>query len=368
MPKPKRLKPAPTVLAIVGDRTGCTLWRVFQPTKILEDRGYKTWWGEKDHHKLGDAAVPADVIVLPRLSWPTEKREVAANWFRMMRLANKRTVFEVDDDLFTPEFMARQREAGWLDGVDQAKAEEDRLERIWTLQQCDAVTVTCQPLADLIRQYTPVPIHIVPNAIDLPWFRGVLAKFARQVPGLTVGWAGGKRSEGDVEQLAIAWERLAHRYPHVNFVTQGWESQLLQAAVPEPRRYHVPWLPLEDYPAGLVNVDIGCAVVEPSAFNACKTPIKIWEYAAAGIPSVASHELYGPYVRDGRDGLLATTADEWEHQLSRLIENRFLRERLARAAIQRVQQHHSLEVCADTWLDAWTEIWQRPLAKPAWAA
>jgi hypothetical protein len=43
-------------------------------------------------------------------------------------------------------------------------------------------------------------------------------------------------------------------------------------------------------------VDIGCCAVADTPFSRAKTPIKAWEYAAAGAAVVATPALYGGCV------------------------------------------------------------------------
>ena len=46
---------------------------------------------------------------------------------------------------------------------------------------------------------------VVPNAIDVPWFRRVLRGAQRRTDGMTIGWAGGIRPDRDLAEMAQAW-------------------------------------------------------------------------------------------------------------------------------------------------------------------
>jgi glycosyltransferase involved in cell wall biosynthesis len=106
----------------------------------------------------------------------------------------------------------------------------------------------------------------------------------------------------------------------------------------------------------MLNIDIGICSVAPALFNTAKTPIKLWEYTAAGAACVVSPTLYGPYVTDGEDALVAETADEWEIQLARLIEQPDLRRQLRRAQRRRLACDHSLERNWQQWPNAWSRL------------
>ena len=82
----------------------------------------------------------------------------------------------------------------------------------------------------------------------------------------------------------------------------------------------MPWLHPEDYPKGLLGIDIGCCPLDDHPFNRSKSPIKAWEYALSGAAVVASPTVYGKVIRHAANGHLASTAGEWEHALAYLLE------------------------------------------------
>lgn len=347
----------PSVLALVGrERSGPDLWRVWQPITALERRGYWCGWEYKDAGLLGSIAPSFDGYVLPRISWPAEHRKVAEDWFRLVRASGKFAVYEADDDVFTERETQRRVELDWTDGKSLEELESERAERVWAMQQCDGVTVSTQRLATIARQFTDKPVVVVPNAIDLRWFREVVRRSKRQIPGLTVGWAGGRRHDRDVEDMAEAWGRLARRFPDVTFVVQGHQPAVITELVPSERIVSLPWLPPETYPVGIRQVDIGCCAVADTPFNRAKSPIKAYEYAAAGAAVVASPLLYSGVVDHGASGMIATSAGEWEDGIGLLIENQSQRQMMARRLLKAVEKHHSLEGNLWRWPAAWSTI------------
>ena len=348
----------PSLLALVGDMTGPTIWRALFPITALEKTGYACGWDRVQNDAIGSIAPHFDGYMISRVSWPDSARRQAEAWFTSVRRAGKFVVYDTDDDVFGQAETHRRVELNWQEGKTFEQLEEERRSRIWTVQQCDGVTVTTQRLATIVRQYTDKPVIVVPNSTDLPWFRSVLAKTERTVPGLTVGWAGGRRHDRDVEPMAEAWGRIARRYPDVTFVVQGWQPPVIAEHVPADRLVQLPWMRPESYPAGLKQMDIGCAPLADTPFNRAKSPIKVMEYAAAGAAVVASPLLYSTLVEDGRSGHIATTADEWEWALSGLIQSPALRSMMARRLLRAVEKQHALSVNLWRWPAAWAEIQQ----------
>jgi hypothetical protein len=186
----------PSILALVGrQQTGPDLWRVLQPVTALEKQGYPAGWDFKDADLLGLVAAAAECILMPRMEWPPEYRRVAEAWFQKNRQDGKTVIYDADDDIFTAAETQRRVELGWMEGRTYEQLEASRYERIWAMQQADGCTVSTQRLATIVRSFTTKPVIVVPNAIDLKWFRGVVKATSRQIPGLTIGWAGGRPTD-----------------------------------------------------------------------------------------------------------------------------------------------------------------------------
>ena len=353
-----RAPDGPRVLFLTGREDGPLLWRVGFPCAALMRRGYivDKWpiW-EADDVLPRIAAGLYDAVILTRISWKLDETLVAKRWLASLRRAGCTIIYEVDDDIFTPQIAARQQQTIEAERSLE-ELEQDRRNRITALRMCDGVTVSNDTLAAVVRQYTELPVHVVPNAIDTGWFRGALRDVKRTVPPLTIGWAGGARYSEDLEPVAAAWSAIAARYPDVTFVVQGHIADVLVDAVPPDRVRRLGWLPLSEYACALLNIDIGCASVADKHFNRCKTPIKLWEYTVAGAAVVASPTLYGEVATDGQDVLIAESAAEWETALSRLIEDRRFRRRLRQRQYRRLEREHSIESHAQRWLDAWASI------------
>lgn len=366
---------APRVLTLVGGSSrglprdgkddpwraadGSSLWRVLQPTAELQRQGYCADWDYMGQDGIEAALVKHryQIIAMERLSWTPEELATgkAEKMIDVIHSLDAMVVGMYDDDQ-------------WVAIDEHLTAEEDRrmleIDRhsIHTLRLMDGVIVSTQRLATIVRTLTDAPVVVVPNLIDLAWFRAVQAQARRVTKGLTIGWYGSKRPDADLEALGEAWGHIARRYPHVRFAIAGHVTPVIAARVPANRLTIIPYLTLESYPLGLVNIDIGCCSVANTRFNRCKSIIKALEYGARGRTAVvATPTLYKEIVRDGDTGYLAETADEWEAALSRLVEDTKLRRALARRLGVRVEKDYSLQLHATRWLSAWQgliEAWR----------
>jgi glycosyltransferase involved in cell wall biosynthesis len=347
---------APKVLALYRDFDACFWWRIARPYERLSEAG-----GFYAHAHLDDTAVSNyahlfDAVVLPRMSWEERHADRGRRFVDALHRAGLCVVYEVDDDVFTPGINARLRQTVQTDATP-AQLEQRRQERLAALRLCDAVTVSSQRLATVVRSLVAphVPVATIPNAIDARWWRGATKGRRRTIPGPVIGWAGGARPGDDMAALATAWCRIAARYPAVTFAVMGWQATEFDA-LPPGRLVRLPWVPLEEYPRALAQFDIACCSVVDNAFNRSKTPIKVWEATLSGAAVVATPTLYSSVVTHGADGLLAQTADEWAARLAYLLDNPAERKRLRRNQRRRIMQHHTLDQQSWRWPAAYQTI------------
>lgn len=358
----------PRVLAICGGDAsgqGPNLWRVLWPYTWLSEHGFiADWTTNKDPNLdaewfVNQIPLRYDAIVLPRMSW--DNQAVAKHYIDSLHRAGLAVIYELDDDVLSPGIEQRMYEAH-ADAKDRGipQLAIDRINRVAAMQLCDGVTCSSARLATMIRAYTDKPVCVVPNFIDAEHYKRAFHGVARlkELEGhTTVGWFGGARPGDDLVMVAEAWKTIAERYPDVRFVVQGYIAPELERSVPAWQRVTLPWLPIDQYMCGLVNVDIGCASVADLHFNRCKTPIKFFEYTLGGAVTVASPTLYKQVIDEGRTGFIASMAYEWECALDTLIASPSLRKATWKMARRNVMESHalSMETCS-RWLSAWETI------------
>lgn len=90
--------------------------------------------------------------------------------------------------------------------------------------------------------------------------------------------------------------------------------------------------------------DIAVSPLVNSQFNSCKSAIKLLDYAALGLPTVASrHEAYhAAFAGDHGVALVDNTHDAWVDALSRLITDADARHRAGRRIGEHYRRHHVL--------------------------
>jgi len=125
---------------------------------------------------------------------------------------------------------------------------------------------------------------------------------------------------------------------------------------------HVPWCPLEDYFETLndLKLDIMLIPREENYFNKCKSNVKFLEAAMCEIPVIAQSFTTkdSPYDFDlnGKNGLLATTEDDWKKQIELLVEDKELRRKVGREAKKYTLKHYDIKDNVYKWEDLFNQL------------
>jgi glycosyltransferase involved in cell wall biosynthesis len=211
-----------------------------------------------------------------------------------------------------------------------------------SMRQAIALTLSTSQMAREYFPYNP-NIFVVPNYLDKEKWDNPIVR--RMDDKIKIGWCGGNAHADDLRMISKVLDKIIKEYKgKVIFETIGMTRKEFSDVFPmkifnevcpscsyEGEIHHYPGESLEDYPTVLCSKgwDIAVAPVINNSFGNCKSDLKIKEYAAAGIPIVASDVIpYKEAYEDGAEIYLATTFDEWYNAIKLLIENKGRREEI----------------------------------------
>lgn len=185
------------------------------------------------------------------------------------------------------------------------------------IQECDGVTVSTPFLHNkMVQDFGCKNVHIIENCVTVKDFKYRHANLKKPV----VGWVGStSHRSGDIEILQNVLNPAKYKIHHSGHVN-GATLFADKAGLPREKVMKTPMYSPKDYAKRSFCFDVGLAPLNDVPFNHAKSWIKAIEYAAAGIPFVASnlseykrlHETYGL-------GRLASTPQEWEEQITELL-------------------------------------------------
>jgi glycosyltransferase involved in cell wall biosynthesis len=212
-----------------------------------------------------------------------------------------------------------------------------------------ALIAVSDEVADYLGGYTGTHgrIHVVPNGVNPDRFS---LKFRQcDTETFTVGFVGSLKPWHGLTNLVEAFALLHQRYPEARLliVGEGPEQQRLVEDLSRRGLSGVTHLtgaiPPSEVPPFLACMDAAVAPY-PRLSRFYFSPLKVYEYMAAGLPVVASRlgQLEG-LIQDGINGLLCPAGDAvaLSAALGLLREEPQLRRRLGEAARASVLRHHT---------------------------
>jgi hypothetical protein len=310
------------------------------------------------------------------------QRPLTARHLRLLQAAHERglaVIVEIDDLLTqpAPHLLSRgvlQRQAPWVTRA---------------LDEADWISVSTERLGLALaapgRRSHLVPNHAWPQA----GLAGPAGPGAATAPG--DGPASVLLAASDAVATGAAFEALrrlqAERGGALRIVAIGPVAESARAAglVVEAR----PVMPRDRFLALAATLPRAVAVIpiDDSAFSACKSAVKWFDFAAAGLPTLMSDRPpYRDVVEHGQTGwLVADDAEAWACALALALDDAALRERVAANARERVRARHAIAHSTAAWRALLEEAaaaqaagavrrrraaWHRPLTAPldAWLA
>ncbi len=281
----------------------------------------------------------AKLIIGERLDRP----DVMGEWRR--RRMNHRLIYELDDDVWTVHPTNAQAYRTY--GVHSV---QDAVEMNCAMSHL--VTASTEPLAETIRKRTGAKdVRVLKNCIP----ESVLKMERPRREHVTVGWAGGGSHTLDVALIATSLRRAMDRTPGLRLHIVGTD---FRDTLGHMHAYHTQWEPDFRKFYTRIDFDIGLAPIVASEFNESKSYLKALEYAALGIPVVASD--FGPYrefVVDGVTGFLAKNGAQWTDRVRLLANDAELRESMGAKARELAAQH----TIEGNW-HKWAAVYQEALS------
>ncbi|MGN6188689.1 MAG: hypothetical protein ACTHOE_07300 [Conexibacter sp.] len=273
------------VVALAVGASAGAAYRAELPMRALADAGHRAEfyvWDQRSQPPSFETLRQADVVHMWRLF-----RGPARQLARALRDAGVAVVFDNDDDMTrVPKGSPAYREM--KNAKDQIAAELSAMLRL-----SDLVTTTGGELAARLRRLGG-DVRMVENYVETGFVRERGAD--GDGDGVTIGWIAGQEHRGDLRELRLrrALEALLEQQPHVSLVGVG-----IDFALQSDRYEHVAHVPFPQLPDTIARFDLAIAPIADVSFNRVRSNIKVKEYAAGGVPWLASP--IGPYRGMGEE-------------------------------------------------------------------
>jgi hypothetical protein len=199
-------------------------------------------------------------------------------------------------------------------------------------------TTTNESLAAKYRRAGVERVEVIGN-----YLAPDVSRARQRHEGMVVGWIAGIDHAVDAARIDIsgALERVIARHSTVRVESIGVKLRLSE------RYRHEPQVDFLELPGRIGGFDIGIAPLADLRCNHARSDIKLKEYAASGVPWLASP--VGPYVGLGEErGGRLVPDDGWFEALDRLVTHASERNQLARAA-EAWARTETIDAVADRW-------------------
>lgn len=282
-------------------------YRIREPLRGLALRGHKT-------RTLPAATVEVfeqyDVVLVRGLHHP--KNSLLWRWAAESGKPALR-VYDLDDDIW-----------GWKEGSEEDKywTDERRLRAELNIQCADLVTTPTATMADVLAELNP-RVAVLPNTIP----ERLISLLPPKQDRFIVGWQGAAQHVKDLQLIYNPVLRFMLRHSNVEFHAWGPQGTLDFPDALAGRIVVYPWTSrVWDHYLRL-NMTIGLAPLDlGERFNETKSDVKLREYAALGIPFIASKSLSYTNTTLAARGMVAESEKEWEEALEELYRNPHLRD------------------------------------------
>lgn len=245
-------------------------------------------------------------------------------WIKLKRVP---FIVDFDDAVFLSNSSESNKVFGWLKCPGKAS----------TACRLAAHVMVCNDyLADYARPFNP-QVTVVPITMDTEIHKPPHPAWESSKPQFV--WTGSPTTAPYLESLSNALQRLRKRHDFRLRVIGA-----PQVSLPGIDVELLPWKP-ETEVLNLYGSWGGLMPVPDNPWTRGKGGNKGLQYMAVGVPLVCSPTGMGSHlVRNGENGFLASSEDEWVEKLSLLITSAELRQRLGREGRKTVEAWYSAEV------------------------
>ncbi len=200
-----------------------------------------------------------------------------------------------------------------------------------SVKLADMVIVGNSYLAEHARKFNP-NVEILPNGLETSSYKRRTG--LENDEKIRLVWIGCSSTLKYLAEIKFALEEIGTRFDNVVLRIIADEFFDLQNIAVEKH----PWSE-ETQVMDLVTSDIGLAPLPDNRFTKGKCGFKILQYAAVGLPVVASPVgVNAEYVCEGVTGFHAMDIRQWVNKISRLVEDPVLRNRMGQAGNVQVQR------------------------------
>lgn len=287
--------------------------------------------------KLLKLAVKSDVIFL-------QKPNLSITLLKFLKLLNSNIVVDFDDAVWN---IPPQNT-----GETALKISHEFGVRLKVaIKNSKAVIAGSNYLANWAKtEVTDSAVYVVPPSVDLRKFNFNYSVKDKKEE-VIVGWIGSEGNMIDFKHLEGVFEQLSKKY-NICFLIVSSNSNSLLSDFFKFEEWSI-----ETEAVSLNKIDIGIMPLLDDERSRGRCGYKAIQYMSLGIPVISS-PVGGAteVVIDGVTGILATTPEEWEHAILKLIKSPELRNKYGNNGRKRVEEFYDTQFNSLAIIDIFKKI------------
>lgn len=220
------------------------------------------------------------------------------------------------------------------------------------LRLSKAINVGNHHLADYARKFNS-NVNLIPTVVDLDKYNPK-GSYEISADKVVIGWIGTPITSKYLSEVQVALSNLSQEYS-ITFRCIGAAPDFTMEGIEVE---NIKWEEATEV-ENILTFAIGIMPLTDDPFSRGKCGLKLIQYMACGIPSIASPVgANKDIICNGENGLLAGSEEEWVDQITLLIQDRHLRKQMGMKARRTVIDKYSLQVVAPKLLAIYERVAQ----------
>lgn len=248
---------------------------------------------------------------------------------KVIRILSRRIIFDIDDAVYLNPDTSLPKFLSFF---------EDRKQVEKIMKLSDMVVVGNNNLEKYARKFNK-KVVVLPTPVDTQIFKP--SQQILEKDKITVGWIGSKSTNKYVNFLIPVLNKLNERI-NLEFLLC---SNSIDDILIDKLNIKVNFLPwsFENEKTFFQKIDIGVMPLPDNEWERCKCGLKLLQYMASGIPSVASPVgINKEIIKDGENGFLAKDEKEWIDKLFKVCMSDEIRKKFAKNGRKTVEEKYSV--------------------------
>lgn len=261
-------------------------------------------------------------------------------FIKAAKAENKTVFYDIDDLVIDQKYtdtikylktMSKEELDLYNDGVNRMKE---------TLEMCDYAITTTERLAEELSNYVK-EVYINRNVASEKMVKlslNAINKIKRDEDKVVMSYLSGSITHNDDFKMILpVVQRLMKEHSNLYLKVVGLLDIPEELKEFKERILTAPFVSWTELPNIIASIDINLAPLEKTIFNEAKSENKWTEASLCKTITVASN--FGAFkkcIRDGIDGVLCDTTDEWYNKINKVITDKDYRNKIAEEAFKQV--------------------------------